>query len=130
MVLHQIGKTKKKEEAGSLFKSETRKLQNLDTKRCDVFGSVGIFKQLAFYQIQRRDSFCTKAILLAKFTVTTRKLKKKRFATFKIGRKIYAVVAKDFKSLAFLPVCQELMKRGVEAARMKTEGFKQAFGAI
>ena len=121
----------KREEAGSLSKSERQKLQRLHTQGDAAYGSVRNLVKARNLSVSKVRQFLHSKPSYTKFTLATRELKRmKAFARFKNG--IWCMdltyvdkLAKDYNGVKYLLVRQYLFDRTVDAKRMKTKDSKE-----
>ena len=141
----------KREEAGSLSKSEGQKLQRLYIQGGAAYGSVrnlvkasnlSVSKVRQFlhskpsYTVSKVRQFLHSKPSYTKFTLATRKFKRmKAFAIFK--NEIWCMdlayvdkLAKDNNGVKYLLVRQDLCDRTVDARGMKTKDSKETVGAF
>ena len=126
----------KREEAGSLSKSERQKLQRLYTQGDAAYGSMRNLVKASNLSVSKVRQFLHSKPSHTKFTYATRKFKHmKAFARFKkeIWCKDLAYVdklAKDNNGVKYLLVRQDLFDRTVDAKGMKTKDSKETVRAI
>ena len=116
----------KKEEAGSLSKSECQKLQRLYTQGGAAYGSVRNLVKTSNLSVSKVRPFLHSNLSYTNFTLATRKFKRmKAFARFKI--EICCIdlayvdkLAKDNNGVKYLLVRQDLFDRTLDAVGMKT----------
>ena len=121
----------KREEAGSLSKSERPKLQKLYTQGGAAYGSVRNLVKTSSLSVSKVRQFLHSKPSYAKFTLATRKVKRmKAFDRFKI--EIWCMdmayvdeLAKDGNGVMCLLVRQDLFDRTVDAKGMKTKDSKE-----
>ena len=121
----------KREEAGSLSKSERQKLQRLYTQGGAAHGSVCNLVKPRILSVSNVRQFLISKLSYAKSTLATRKFKRmKAIATFK--NEIWCMdlacvekLAKEIKGVKYLPVRQDLFDRTVDAKGMKTKDSKE-----
>ena len=126
----------KREEAGSLSKSEGQKLQRLYTQGGAAYGSVRNLVKASSLSVSKVRQFLHSKPSYTKFTFATRKFKHmKAFARFK--NEIFCLdlayvdkLAKDNNGVKYLLVRQDLFDRTVDAKRMKTKGSKETVRAF
>ena len=127
----------KKEEAGSLSKSERQKLQRLYTQGGAAYGSVhNNLVKASNLSVSKVRYFLDSKSSYTKFTLATRKFKRmKAFAIFK--NEIWCMdlayvdkLAKDNKGVKYLLVRQEVFDRTVDAKGMKTKDSKETVCAF
>ena len=117
----------KREEAGSLSKSERQKLQRLYTQDGAAYGSVRNLVKASNQSVSKVRQFLYSKPSYTKFTLATRKFKPtKAFARFK--NEIWCMdlayvdkLAKDNNGVKCLLVRQDLFVRTVDAKGMKTK---------
>ena len=120
----------KREEAGSLSKSERQKLQRLYTQGGAAYGSVSNLVKASNLSVSKVRQFLHSKPSYTKFTLARRKFKRmKAFARFK--NKIWCMdlayvdkLAKDNNSEKYLLVRQHLFDRTADAKGMKTKDSK------
>ena len=120
----------KREEAGSLSKSERQKLQRLYTQSGAAFGSVRNLVKARNLSVSKVRQFLHSKPSYTKFTLATRKLKRmKAIARFK--NEIWCMdladvdkLAKDNNDVKYLLVRQELFDRTVDAKRNENKRFQ------
>ena len=126
----------KREEAGSLSKSERQKLQRLYTQGGAAYGSVRNLVKASNLSVSKVRQFLHSKPSCTSFTLATRKFKRmKAFARFKneIWCMDLAYVdkpAKDNNGVKYLLVRQDLFDRTVDAKRMKTKNSKETVRAF
>ena len=116
----------KREEAGSLSKSERQKLQRLYTQGGAAYGSVRSLMKASNLSVSKVRQFLHSKSSFTKLTLATLKFKRmKAFARFK--NEIWSMdlayvdrVAKDNNGVRCLLVLQDLFDRTVDAKGMKT----------
>ena len=121
----------KREEAGSLSKSERQKLQRLYTQGGAAYGSVRNLVKASNLSVSKVRQFLHSKPSYTKFTPATRKFKRmKAFARFK--NEIWCMdlayvdkLAKDNNGVKYLLVRQDLFDRTVDAKGMKTKDSKE-----
>ena len=121
----------KKEELGSLSKSERQKLQRLHTEGFAAYGSVCNLANAAKLSPSKAREFLHSKTSYTRFTKATRDLKGMRtFARFKI--EIWCMdlanvdkLSKDNNDVKYLLVRQDLFERTVDAKGMKTKDSKE-----
>ena len=126
----------KREEAGSLSKSEHQKLQRRYTQGGAVYRSVRNLVKATNLSVSNVKQFLHSNNCYTKFTLATRKFRRtKALAGFKneIWRMDSAYVdklAKHNKGVNYLLVRQDLFDRTVDAKRMKTKDSKETVRAF
>ena len=126
----------KREEAGSLSKSERQKLQRMYTQNGAAYGSVRNFVKASNLSVSKVRQFLHTKPSYSKFTLATRKSKRmKAFARFKneISCMDLAYVdklAKDKNRVKYLLVCQDLFDRTVDAKVTKTKDSQEMVRAF
>ena len=126
----------KREEAGSLSKSERQKMQRLYTQGGAAYGSVGNLVESSNPSVSKPRQFLHSKPSYTRFTLATRKFKRmKSFARFKneIWCTYLAYVdklAKDNNVVKYLLVRQDLFDRTVDAKGMKTKDSKETVSAF
>ena len=126
----------KRQEAGSLSKSERQKLQRLYTQCGAVYGSVRNLVKASNLSESKVRQFLHSKPSYTKFTLATRKFKRmKAFARFQNENWCLDVayvdkLAKDKNGVKYLLVRQDLFDRTVDAKGMKTNGSKEAVRAL
>ena len=126
----------KREEAGSLSKSERQKLQKLYTQGGGAYGSVRNLLKASNPSVSKVKQFSHSKPSYTKFTLATRKFKRmKAFARFR--NEIWCMelayidkLAKDKNGVKHLLVRQDLFDRTVDAKRMKTKYLKETVRAF
>ena len=126
----------KREEAGSLSKSERQKLQRLYTQGGAAYGSVRNLVKASNLSVSKVRQFLQSKHSYTKFTLATRKFKRmKAFARFK--KEIWCMelaygdkLAKKTNGVKNLLVRQDLFDRTVDAKRMKTKDSKETVRAF
>ena len=126
----------KREEAGSLSKSEHQKLQRLYTEGGAAYGSVRNLAEASNLSVSKVRQFLHSKPSNTKFTLATRKFKRmKAFAGFK--NEIWCMdfeyvdkIAKDNNGVKYLPVRQDLFDRTVDAKGMKSKDYKETIRAF
>ena len=124
----------KREEAGSLSKTERQKLQSLFAQCGAAYGSVRNFVKASKLSLSTVRQFLHSQPFYTKFTPATHKLKQmKAFARFKKEFSCMAYVDKLGKvnnGVNYLLVCQDLFDRSVDAKGMKTKVSKETVRAL
>ena len=121
----------KREEAGSLPKSERQKLQRLHTQGGAAYGSVRNLVKASNLSVSKVRQFLHSKPSYTKFTLATRKFKRmKTFARSKneiwcMDLAYVVKLAKDNNGVKYLLVRQDLFDRTVDAKGMKTKGSKE-----
>ena len=126
----------KREEAGSLSKSERQKLQRLYTQGGAAYGSVRNLVKTSNLPVSKVRQLLHSKSSYTKFTLATRKFKRmKAFARFK--NEIWCMdlayvdkLAKDNNGVKYLLVGQDLFDRTVNAKRMKSKDTKETVRAF
>ena len=126
----------KREEAGSLPKSERQKLQRLYTQGGAAYGSLRNLVKASNLSVSKVRQFLHSKHSYTKFTLATRKFKRmKAFARFK--NEIWCMdlayvdkLAKDNNGVKYLLVRQDLFDRTVDAKGMKTKDSKETVRAF
>ena len=126
----------KREEAGSLSKSEHQKMQRLYTQVGAASGSVRNIVKASNLSLSKLIHFLHSKPSNRKFTFATRKFKRmKEFARFK--NEIWCVnlayvdkLANKNNGLKYLLVGQDLFDRTVYSKGMKTKGSKETVRAF
>ena len=126
----------KREEVGSLSKSERQKLHWLYTQGGAAFGSVRNLMKASKLSVSNVRQFLHSKTSYTKFTFATRKFKRmKAFARFK--NEIWCMdlaysdkLAKDNNGLKYLLVRHDLFQRTVDAKLMKTKDSKETVRAF
>ena len=126
----------KREEAGSLSKSERQKLRRLYKQGGAADGSVHNLVKASSLSVSKVRQFLHSKTYYTKFTLATRKLQRmKAFARFKI--ELWCVdfacvdkLSKDNNDVKYLLVRQDLFDRTVDAKRMKTIDSKETVCAL
>ena len=123
----------KREEAGSLSKSERQKLQRLYTQGGAAYGSVRILVKASNLSVSKVRQFLHSKLSYTNFTLATRIFKRmKAFARFKnetwcMDLAYVDKLAKDNNGVMYLPVRQDLFDGTVDAKGMKTKDSKKLF---
>ena len=120
----------KREEAGSLSKSEHQKLQRLYAQGGAAYGSVSNLVKASNLSVSKLGPFLHSKPSYTKFTLATRKIKRmKAFARFK--NEIWCMdlayvdkLAKDNNGVRYLLVRQDLFNRTVDAKRNENKRFQ------
>ena len=121
----------KKEQLGSLSKSERQKLQRLYTQGFEAYGSVRNLSKAAKFSPSKVREFLYSKTSYTSFTQATLKFKRMRaFARFKneiccMDLAHVDKLAKDNNGVKFLLVRQDLFDRMVDAKGMKTKDSKE-----
>ena len=118
----------KRGEAGFLSKSEHQKLQMLYTQGGVAYGSVRNLVKASNMSVSKVRQFLLSKPSFTKFTLATRKFKRKKaFARFK--NEIWCMdfayvdkIANDNNGEKYLLVRQDLSDRTIDAKRLKTKG--------
>ena len=126
----------KREESGSLSKSERLKLQRLYTQGGAAYGSVRNLVKASNLSVSKVRQFLHSKPSYTKFTLATRNFKRmKAFARFK--NEIWCMdlayvdkLAKDKNGVKYLLVRQDLFDRTVDAKGMKTKDSKETVRAF
>ena len=126
----------KREEPGSLSKSERQKLQKLYTQGGAAYGSVRNLVKASNLSVSKVRQFLLSKPSYTKFTLATRKFKRmKAFARFK--NEIWCMdlayvdkLAKDKNVVKYLLVRQDLFDRAVDAKGIKTKDSKETVRAF
>ena len=121
----------KKEELGSLSKSERQKLQRLYKQESVAYGSVPNMAKAAKLSLSKVREYFNSKTSYTRFTQATRKFKRIRaFARFK--KEIWCMdlayvdkLSKDKKGVKYLLVRQDLFDRTVDARGKKTKDSKE-----
>ena len=121
----------KREEAGSLSKSERQKLQRLYTQGGAAYGSMRNLVKASKLSGSKVRQFLHSKPSYTKYTLAKSKFKRmKAFARFE--NEIWCMhlayvdkLAKDNNGVKYLPVRQDLFDRTVDAKRMKTKVSKE-----
>ena len=126
----------KREEAGSLSKSERQKLQRLYTQGGAADGSVRHLVKVSNLSVSKLWQFLHSKPSYTKYTFATRKFKRmKAFARFKnekwcIDLAYVDKLAKDNNGVMYLLVRQDRCERTLDAKRMKTIYSKETVRAF
>ena len=126
----------KRQEAGSLSKSECQKLQSLYTQGGSAYGSVRNLVKASNLPVSKVRQFLHSKLSYTQFTLATRKFKRiKAFARFK--NEIWCMdlayvdkLAKDNNGVKYLLVRQDLFDRTVDAKGMKSKDSKETVRAF
>ena len=123
----------KKEELGSLSKSERQKLQRLYRQGFAAYGSVRNLAKAAKLSASKVREFLHPKTSYTRFTQATRKFKRMRaLARFKgefwcMDLAYVDKLAKDNNGIKYLLVRQDLFDRTVDAKGMKTKDWIEIF---
>ena len=126
----------KREEAGSLSKSERQKLQGLYTQLGAAYGSARNLVKVSNLSVSNVRQFLHSKPSYTKITLATRKVKRmKAFARLKIENWCMDLtfvnkLAKDNNGVKYLLVRQDLFDRTVDAKQMKTRNSKETVRAF
>ena len=126
----------KREEAGSLSKSERQKLQRQYTQVGAVYGSVCNLVKTSTLSVSKVRQFLQSKPSYTKFTLATRKFKlMKAFARFKnefccMDLAYLDKLARDNNGVKYLLVHQDLFDRTVDAKGKKTKDSKETVRAF
>ena len=121
----------KREEAGSLSKSERQKLQRLYTQDGAAYRSVRSLVKASNLSVSKVRQFLHSKPSYTKFTLATRKFKRmKAFARFKneiccMDLAYVDKLAKDNNGVKYFLVRQDLFDRTVDAKGMKSKNSKE-----
>ena len=126
----------KREEAGSLSKSERQKLQRLYTQGGAAYESVRNLVKASNLSVSKVRQFLHSKDSYTKFTLATRKFKPtKAFARFR--NEIWCIdlayvdkLAKDDNGVKYLLFRQDLFDRTVDAKGMKTKDSEETIRAF
>ena len=126
----------KREEAGSLSKSERQRLQRLHTQGGAAYGSVYNLVKASNLSVSKVRQLLLSKLSYTKFTVATRKFKHmKAFARFK--NEIWCMdlahvdkLVKDNDGVKYLLLRQDLFDRTVDAKGMKSKDSKETVRAF
>ena len=126
----------KREEAGSLSKSERQRLQGLYTQGGAAYRCVRKLVEASNLSVSKVRHFLHSKRSYTKFTIATRKFKRmKAFARFK--NEIWCMdltyvdkLAKDNNGVKYLLVRQDLFDRNVDAKGMKSKDSKETVRAF
>ena len=126
----------KREEAGSLSKSERQRLQRLYTQGGPAYVSVRNLVKASNLSVSKLRQFLHSKPSYTKFTLATRKFKSmKAFARFK--KEIWCMdlayvdkLAKDNNGVKYFLVRQDLFDRTVDAKGMKSKDSKETVRAF
>ena len=127
---------RKSEEAGSLSKSESQRLQRLYTQGGTAHGSVPNLVKASNLSVSKVRQFLYSKASYTKFTLATRKFKRmKAFAGFKnetwcMDLAYVDKLAKDNNGVMYLLVRQDLFDRSVDAKGMKSKDSKETVRAF
>ena len=125
LILNQNAKRKRQED-GSLSKSELQQLQRLYTEGGAAYGSVRNLVKASNLSVSQVRQFLDSKPSYTKFTFATRKLKQRRaFARFKneiwfINLAYVSELAKDNNGIKYLLVRQDLFDKTVDSKGVKT----------
>ena len=126
----------KREEAGSLSKSERQKLQRLYTQGGAAYGSVRNLVKASNRLVSKVRQFLHSKPSYTKYTLATRKFKRmKAFARFKnetwyMDLAYVDKLAKDNNGVKYLLFRQDLFDRTADAKGMKTKDSKETIRAF
>ena len=126
----------KREEAGSLSKSERQKLQRLYTQGGAAYGSVRNLVKASNLSVSKVRQFLHSKPSYTKFTLATRKFKRmKAFARFKneiwcMDLAYFDKLGEDNDGVKYLLVRHDLFDRTVDAKGMKTKDSKETVRAF
>ena len=126
----------KRNEAGSLSKSERQKLQRLYTQGGAAYGSVRNCVKASNISVSKVGQFLHSKPTYTKLTLAPRKFKRiKAFARFKnenwcMDLTYLDKLAKDNNGLKYLLVPQDMFDRTVDAKRKKTKDSKEIVRAF
>ena len=121
----------KREEAGSLSKSERQRLQRLYKQSGAAYGSVRNLVKASNLSVSKMRQFLHSKPSYTKFTLATRKFKcMKAFARFKteiwcMDMAYVDKLAKENNGVKYLLVRQDLFDRTVDAKGMKSKDSKE-----
>ena len=126
----------KREETGSLSKSERQKLQRLYTQVGAAYGSLRNLVKASNLSVSKVRQFLLSKHSYSKFTLATRKFKQmKAIAGFR--NDIWCMdlanvdkLAKDNNGVKYLPVREDLFVRTLDAKGMKTKDSKETVRAF
>ena len=126
----------KREEAGSLSKSERQKLQRLYTQGGAAYGSVRNLVKTSNLSVSQVRQFLHSKLSYTKITLATRELKQmKAFSRFK--NEIWSIdlayvdkIAKDSNGVKYLVVPQDLFDRTVDRKGIKTKDSEETVRAF
>ena len=126
----------KREETGSLSKSERQKLQRLYTHGPAAYGSVRNLTKASKLPVTKVRQFLHSKDSYTKFTLATRKFKRMRaFARYK--NEIWCMdlayvdkLAKDNRGIKYLLVRQDVFDRTIDVRGLKTKDSKEALRAF
>ena len=126
----------KREEAGSLWKTERQRLQKLYTQGGAAYAAVRKLVKASNLSVLKVRQFVHSKHSYTKFTLATRKFKRmKAFARFKneiwyMDLEYVDKLAKDKNGVKYLLVRQDLFDRTVDAKGMKTKDSKETVRAF
>ena len=126
----------RKEELGSLSKSERQKLQRLYTQGFTAYGSERNLAKAAKVSPSKVREFLHSKTSYTRFTEATRKFKRMRvFAEFKNAIRCMDLayvdkMSKDNNGVKYLLARQDFIDRNVDARGMKTKDSKEAVKAF
>ena len=126
----------KREEAGSLSKSERQNLQRLYTQGGAAYGSVRNLVKASNLSVSKVRQFLHSKPSYTKFTLATRNFKRmKAFARFKNEIRCMDLayvdrLAKDNNGVKYLLVSQDLFDRTVNSIGLKTKDSKETVRAF
>ena len=126
----------KREETGSLSKSEHQKLQRLYKQGGAAYGSVRNLVKASNLSVSKVRQFLHSKPSYTKFTLATRKFRRlKAFARFKndiwcMDLAYVDKLAKDNGGVKYLLARQDLFDRTVDAKGMKTKDSKETARAF
>ena len=126
----------KREDAGSLSKSERQRLQKLYTQGGAAYGSVRNLVKASNLSVSKGRQFLHSKPSYTKFTLATRNFKRiKSFSRFKtaiwcMDLAYFDKLTKNNNGLKYLLVLQDLFDRTVDAKRIKTKDSKETVRAF
>ena len=126
----------KREEAGCHSDYKSQKLQRLYTQGGGAYGSVRKLVKTSKVSVSKMRQFLHWKPSYTKFTLVTRKLKRKKaLAQFKneiwfLDLAYVAKLAKDYNGVKYRLVRQDLFDRTVDAKRKKTKDSKETVRAL
>ena len=128
----------KREETGSLSKSERQKLQRLYTHGPAAYGSVRNLAKASKLPVSKVRQFLHSKDSYTKFKLATRKFKRMRaFAFARYKNEIWCMdlayvdkLAKDNRGIKYLLVRQDVFDKTIDVRGLKTKDTKEALRAF
>ena len=126
----------RREEAGSISKSESQKLQRLYRQGGAAYGSVRNLVKASNLPVSKVRQLLHSKLYFIKVTLATRKFKRMN-ASARIRKELCYLdlayvdkLGKDINGVKYHPVHQELFDRTADAKRIKPKNSKETFRAI